>query len=224
MDGNIVANIIDNYGIIGIIILIFSTIVLTIFVKSISHITWLAIPFYRFKEKELLRLDEHLFFEHVKVKLRYEIPYLELVKNKKVTQQVYRDIMYMTIEAFYYGCKHLIETPKIDALSKDEWASLVKLEISSILRSYEDKAENFGIPFVIIKKYSKWLQQYIDTLNEYVLQLSIFKSFNNSVDRTNIFLLVMDLLMVTMIGDLHTLAEDEDEFLSGTLYRGTPLE
>jgi hypothetical protein len=137
---------------------------------------------------------------------------------------MYRDLIYLNVESYYYGCRRLIETHDMSSMSGIEWGATVKKELQSMIKSYEEKAADFGVPTVVVSGYAKWLDPYTNMLLNYVDQLSNSPVYGNSVLRTNVFLLVMNLLIVTMIGDLDKLARDTQDQIGGIEYRGSVLE
>lgn len=225
MSGELIGEIIDKWGIWGIVAFIFALVSFAVFLKYVTKIST-QLPFIRdgIRNQIDFTLKDHLFFTHSKYKLRFDIPTLELAPNKPVLQRAFSDIIYLNVESFYYGCKRIVEIHDLNSLSGSEWGSMTKSELTRMLKSYEEKAEDMGIPTPIIRRYTKWLNTYIDLLNSYIDQLSISTAYGNSVLRMNVFLLVMNLLIVTMMGDLDKLVrESEDEF-SGLTYRNNVIE
>ena len=226
MGGEIIGAIFENYGMIGLIAFICGLIALALFIKYITTLS-LRIKF-PWSKRGITAVDstlrDHLFFTNARFKLRFDIPTLELLPERPGIQQMYRDLIYLNVESFFYGCKRLIETNDMSSMSGLEWGTIVKKELHNMLKSYEEKAEDFGVPPVAIGLYGNWLHAYCEMLINYIEQLSNSPVYGNSILRTNVFLLVMNLLIVTMIGDLDKLARETQGQVKGVEYRGSILE
>ena len=180
---------------------------------------------YKDKTPTLLDIERtHILFTNAHFKLRFDIPSLELLENKPILQQIYIDLMYLTTEAFYYGCKGITRIPELDSMTGPEWDAEIKYALQCMLRSSEDKAEDFGFPSVVLRKYNKWTNTYTDLLRDNVTQISNSPIYDDSILRTNIFLLIMNLMIITMVGDLEKVARDITEDMAGVVYRGRELE
>lgn len=225
MGGEIIGEIFDNYGISGIIAFIVALISFAIFVKYITSLTF-NFPSLGYKKLNSmdLTLKEHLFFTSAKFKLRFDIPTLELCPNHPVAQRVFIDLVYMNVESFYYGCRRITEIHDLKDLDGQEWGNMVKSELKRMLHSYEDRAEDMGVPKLVIHKYARWLGTYMELLNTYINQLSGSTIYGDSTLRTNVFLLIMNLLIVTIIGDLDKLVRESLPDISGIEYKGSFIE
>jgi hypothetical protein len=225
MGGEIIAQIFATYGMTGLVVFIIALMALAIFIKYVTSKITFRFPWPRTSSATVdSTLKDHLFFTNAKFKLRFDIPTLDLLPACPTTQQVYRDLIYLNVESFYHGCRRLVELHSIDSMSGVEWGSAVKGELHRMLKAYEEKAEDFGIPPLAVARYAKWLATYTELLINYIEQLASSTVYGNSILRTNVFLLVMNLLIVTMVGDLDKLARETKEQLSGLEYRGTVLE
>lgn len=227
----IILKIYEEYGLMGIILVIISVIALSIFIKLVSsRITgffrnWWKLP----RNKENIDQDtsdilsEHMFFGNTQYKIRVDIPNLLFYPENERIERVYRDLLYMTVESFYYGCKRIIETQDLSNMSVSEWSIAVKTEVASMLNSFERKAQDFGCPLRIIRQYNQWFKDYINILNSHIDQLANSSSYRDNILRTNVFLLIMNLLITTMIGDIRKVAVDSADDIKGIEYRGQIL-
>lgn len=226
MGGEILKWVLENFGIAGLLAFLAAIIALTLFVKFMTTKLFnFKLPWGGNTAQAIdPTLKDHLFFTNAKFKLRFDIPSLELAPERPAAQRMYRDLIYLNVESYYYGCRRLIETHDMSSMSGIEWGATVKKELQSMIKSYEEKAADFGVPTVVVSGYAKWLDPYTNMLLNYVDQLSNSPVYGNSVLRTNVFLLVMNLLIVTMIGDLDKLARDTQDQIGGIEYRGSVLE
>jgi hypothetical protein len=225
MGTELVGAILENYGKAGLILFILSIVSLTVFlryaIKALGKFNW---PWLKRRNSIHPSLRDHLFFTNAQYKLHYDIPTLELDVDPQVLRQVYRDTLYLNVEAFYYGCKSITELPDLDAMTGEEWGSVVRNKLASMLQQYENRANNFGVPPVILKKYIRWNTPYVDLLRDYIGQLANSTVYGSGSLRTNVFLLIMNLLLITMIGDMDKLASDTSDDLTDVEYKGIKLE
>ena len=108
---DLVKAIIEHYGVWGIVLLMGVLIVITVFIKTITNFEWIKTLLVK-PHLDSDKLSDHIFFKSAKSKLKYVIPTLDIVPDKPITQQVFIDLIYLTVESFYYGCKNIINTQK----------------------------------------------------------------------------------------------------------------
>lgn len=230
MSGDIVKVILEAYGIWGLVLLIVSLIVLAAFVNYISKISIMSL--WNKRKRNAAKgsppidaaLQDSWFFTNAKFKMKFDIPSLELNPDHKGLNRVYQDLIYLNVESFYYGCKRLIETQNYDEMSGAEWEHVVKAELQSMISTFSDKSEGLGVPLIARTKYSKWLKPYTTLLNSHIEQLSNSAMYGDvSSLRMHVFLMVMNLMIVVMIGDLDKLAKEETDEYDGVTYRDIPL-
>lgn len=220
---DLVGGIIEHYGIWGVILFMSVLLIMTIFVKTITDFEWIKKLFSRSKIYSD-GLANHIFFKNTRNKLKYTIPSLNILPDKPITQQVFVDLLYLTVESMYYGCKNIINAPNLQNISAEEWSKLLRGEINSVLRSYKEKAINFKIPSQVIDTYSSWLDEYMLTLDENIELVASSSAFRNSVDRTHIFLLIVNVLLIALIGDIRRIAGEFHNHSELIDYRGNLLE
>jgi hypothetical protein len=229
----LIGEILNKYGIGGIAVMIIGLIVLPLSIRYTGQ--WILELFSGFKkvseddeisDDELISLSlrEHLFFTNAKFKLRFEIPSLPMSDGDIALQQVYRDLLYLNIESLYYGCKNIAKTPNLEKMSPTQWDLMVKDELTMVLNSYEQKAEDFGVPKIIINRYIRWFLTYNDLLKEFISQISSNDFYGDNISRTNTLFLIMNLLMISMIGDITKLFDETRNDFDGVEYRGSVIE
>lgn len=225
--GEIISEIFDNYGLMGLGMFVVAVIALSVLIKnatnSASKLSW---PRFKMRRAIDASLKDHLFFTNAHFKLRFDIPALKLIPDNPALEQMYIDLIYLTVEAFYYGCKSIVRIPELGTMSGAEWDTEIKYSIERMLKSMEHKAEDFGVPHSALKEYLTWTVKYTDLLRNYVTQMSGSAVYGESIIRTNTFLLIMNLLIITMVGDIERLARRSaaESDLTGLVYRGRKLE
>lgn len=232
MGEGLIGEILKEYGIWGIVLMLSALIILPLSLKYIGQYTIELISKFKKLKKDdkdsdsLINptLKEHLFFTNAKFKLRFDIPTVQMNQGAPALQQVYRDLLYMNIESLYYGCKNIARTPGMEKLTSSQWDALVKQELTRILNAYEQKAEDFGVPKVIINRYIRWFLTYNDLLLEFITQISTNDYYGDNISRTNTLFLIINLLMISMIGDITKLFDETKNDFGGVEYRGSVIE
>lgn len=226
MGEELIGVILAEYGIFGIAILITTLLIFAWFtgyiIKLVGNFKWGWVTKKKppFKDSPLY---EHLFFTNAKFKLKFDIPTLTLNTESQVMEQVYRDLLHMNIESLYYACKNIANTHDIDSLTPMEWDALVKDELYRMVASYENKAENWGVPKVITIRYLRWSMTYMELLREFISQISSKGYYGTNTSRTNTLLLIANILIISMIGDISTLVEETKGVFKGVKYRGSVI-
>ena len=166
-----------------------------------------------------------IFFANASLKLHSEIPNLDIFPLKPTKQQVYRDLLYMSVDSFYHGFKKLISNSELDSMEAYNWGELVKEELRAMLSTYQQKAEDFGVPPKIVKKYNAWLATYTDLLiRDHIERLVNSPLYVSNVVRMDTLLYIMNMLIITLMGDVEKVANEMDDDISGLVYRGTLIE
>lgn len=227
MSTEVVTAVLEAYGIWGLILLIVALIGLALFINYVSRVSFANILSRTGKSKEPfidMSLCDNWFFANAKYKMRFDIPSLQLNPDNVGLNHVYKDLIYLNVESFYYGCKRLVETHDMTSMNGSEWEHMVKTELQSMTTTFIDKAEDLKVPSVIINKYSKWMKPYITLLNTHIEQLGNSAMYGEASSlRMHVFLFIMNLLIVVMIGDLDKIAREPDPELEGIHYRELPL-
>lgn len=233
MGDGLAGDIFREYGIWGVVVTILFLIIFPLSIKYMGQYFLDLVARIKGKTEEaesetdsLINpsLKEHLFFTNAKFKLRFDIPTIEMGEGDPALQQAYRDLLYLNIESLYYGCKNIARTPSIEKMTTSQWDIMVKEELTRILNAYEQKAEDFGVPKVIINKYIRWFLTYNDLLTEFVSQISRNDYYGDNISRTNTVFLIMNLLMISMIGDIGKLFNETKNDFGGVEYRGSVIE
>lgn len=177
-----------------------------------------------FKKEKYKReyLLENLFFTNTRFKLDHEIPHMDMGVGSPILQQAFRDILYMHVETMYYGIKNIVKAPFLNKISPGEWERIIKRELTSIRDQYETKAENFGIPRRVVNSYIDWASGYTTLLCQYLNQLSSNNSYADNIMRTEAFLFILNIFIISLIGDSKHIPVDQS--LNGLEYRGNLIE
>ncbi len=169
-------------------------------------------------------LAHHPFFSNAQYRLKVEIPNMDLVPNKPIRETVFKDLLDITFTNVYAICTEIVNIPDMESWHHDEWVDELTKKINEIAINIEVDAEKRGIPDIIIKKFSRWNLSTIEALREYVLMLGHSKLYTTNVAKTNTFLFIMNLLLVTTLGDAERTIRVINGELTGILYKGIPIE
>lgn len=214
--------ILSEYGLAGFILIAVITIIFKVVIKeykgslskfanSLSSTT--AEP----------ELKYHPFFSNAHYKIVAEIPTLELSPSKPVKQQMFRDLLTIYIKTMIDTCHEVIELDMTD-WSGEKWSNEVSKKMNALVIEFHKNALAAGIPDPALSKFSKWHYPTLEMLYEYITMLGNSSIYSTSIVRTNTFLLTMNLLMVTTLGDAERSLKELNGEVGGKLYKNLVLE
>ena len=87
-----------------------------------------------------------------------------------------------------------------------------------------DLAISEGVPEIALKKFSKWHYPTLEMLYDYINVLGSSAVYPTNQARTNTFLLIMNLLQVTTVGDAERSLKELNGEVGGKLYKNLTLE
>lgn len=219
----VLGQIVKDYGIIGLIVFTLCLMIFLIVMQKTSKLTFNFSPNLRRPLNK--HLKENIFFSNVSLKLHSEIPSMILAADKPVKQQIYRDLLYLTINSFYHGFKNIVNKNALDKLSAYDWGDYIKDELKSMNTSYKETADDFRMPRVAIRKYDTWLQGYLDMLSrEYIDRLVSSPLYHTNTNRTDALLLVMNVIVIALMADIDKLVNDDSTDIAGLTYRESIIE
>ena len=171
---------------------------------------------------ETLRL--HPFFSNADYRLQIEIPNMDIIPGKPVREQVFKDLVGIAFKNVYDMCNEIVNEIDMDSWSHERWMDEITKKINQIAINIEDDASKFGIPDIVIKRFSQWNNNTIISLKEYVLMLGNSKLYTTNATKTNTFLFIMNLLLVTILGDAERTFKEINGELTGVKYHGMQIE
>lgn len=173
---------------------------------------------------ELSLLKFHPFFINAEYRCSVEIPSLDLLPGKPNREKVFKDLLTISFKTVYQVAEELVKHAYHNAWSEEVWISAVDQAINRTLILTEERAKEALIPDVVIKRYFKWHCEAIKSLHDYALLLGHSKLYTTNLTKMNTFFLIMDLLLVTILGDVERIISDINGELTGLIYNGTVLE
>lgn len=168
-------------------------------------------------------LRYHSFFQNAQYRLVVEIASLDLAPDKPVKQTMFRDLLYWKIKYIHDMCQELAELD-MTGWGQDQWANEITKRVGVMLLAYNRKVVESGIPEVALIKFNRWHTTTIEMLYDYITVLGTSSIYSNNIARTNTLFLIMDLLLVTTIGDAERSLRELNGEIGGKEYKGMILE
>lgn len=223
-----IIEILKNYGIFG---FIFLTAAGVLYKYITIHVPiWSARKKNEEKEEssehvdsEYADLKSHQIFSNINYIITVDIPHLELLVDKPNREMLFKDLLVIYSQTVHAVCLKIIEDDMNDWES-DKWSSEITNRIAEIVINTEKTAALAGIPIEVIKIFTAWNMNVINSLRESVSTLSKSKLYYDSTSRTFTFLLMMDLLLITTLGDVERSISDLNGEISGLKYKSLILE
>lgn len=169
-------------------------------------------------------LKYHPFFSNAEYRLEVEISNMELIPDKPIRDRICRDLLEITVRNIYTICNEIANDTSLDDWSNEKWTDEITQKINLIAINTEIEAERYDIPDVVIRKFSKWNSKTIESLKDYVLMLGQSKLYSTNVAKTNTLLFIMNLLLVTTLGDAERTLREINGELTGLIYKGNTIE
>lgn len=217
--------ILADYGILGIVIVV--VVLLLYKYASARFDLWLL----KRKKKEIdslsinnnADLKYHAFFSNAQYRLMVEIPNLKFDPTQPVRQQLFRDLLYRKTKTLHENFYKSISVD-MSEWSSDQWANEMTIMIGEITVEFENKAKRDGIPDKVVEIFNRWYSPTLKIINEHITSLANSKMYDSNLARMNTLLLIMNLMVVTMIGDAERALTELNGEISGLEYKNLPIE
>jgi hypothetical protein len=174
-------------------------------------------------ESGAAELRYHPFFSSAHYKIIAELPTLELSPTKPVKQMMFRDILTIYIKTMIDTCSEIVESD-MSGWSGEKWSNEVSKHMNCLVTDFHTNALAAGIPDAALSKFSKWHYPTLEMLYEYIVMLGNSNIYATNLARTNTFLLMMNLLLVTTLGDAERSLKELNGEVSGKMYKNEILE
>lgn len=217
--------ILSEYGLAGFLVLALSTVALRILTKDYKSSLGNFINLMGQDEpvEKQTELKYHPFFSSAHYKIVAEIPVLELSPNKPVKQMMFRDILTIYIKSMLDTCSEIIELD-MTGWSGEKWSNEVSKNLNRLVTDFHKNAIAAGIPDAALFKFSKWHYPTLEMLYEYITMLGTSSIYSTNQTRTSTFLLMMNLLLVTTLGDAERSLKELNGEVGGKMYKNQILE
>lgn len=217
--------ILSEYGLAGFLTIIIVTVALRILTKDYKSSlgNFITMMGQDAPVEKTAELRYHPFFSSAHYKIVAEIPTLELSPNKPVKQQMFRDILTVYIKTMLDTCLEIIELD-MDDWSGEKWSNEVSKNLNRLITDFHKNSIDAGIPDAALFKFSKWHYPTLEMLYEYITMLGTSNIYSTNLARTNTFLLMMNLLLVTTLGDAERSLKELNGEVGGKMYKNAILE
>lgn len=168
-------------------------------------------------------LKFHSFFTNAEYRLVAEIPSLEILPDKPVKEQMFKDLIMLQTKVIYESCRDIIDV-EFDDWSSDQWQNEISKKITEMISTIYMRAKAEGIPEIVIAKYNRWNIASFEMLYEYVKILGTSTTYSDNITRTNTLLLIMNLMLVTIVADAEKSLKELNGEVAGKTYKNMILE
>lgn len=169
-------------------------------------------------------LSSHQLFANIEFKLKSEIPTLSFQGiNRPVRQKIFRRLMEIKVECIKQVASDIIAADT-DKMTPTQWSAFVQQKLNETDSCISDTALSEGIPLIVVSKFMVWRQHTQELLNNYVKDLAMSEVYTTNIARTNTLLFLMNLKLITIVGDAERLLGEINGELSGITYKGEIIE
>lgn len=163
------------------------------------------------------------FFAKAQYLIVVEIPSLEMLPTKPTKQQLFRDLLVINVKTTYDYCQEIAKL-EMDDWSSEKWVVEISKKINTMVTDFHRRAIEAGIPDVVLFKFARWNSTTVEMLYEYINVLGHSTAYVNHNSRTNTFFLIMNVLLVTTIGDAERSLKELNGEVAGKIYKNMTLE
>lgn len=213
----------SEYGFAGFALITVLTIAFRVLIKDYKRNLGRFADSLSSQHPEPSELRYHPFFSSAHYKIVAEIPTLELSPNKPVKQQMFRDLLTIYIKTMLEACHKIVEEDMTN-WSGEKWSNEVSKHMNKLVTDFHKNALDAGIPRAALSKFSKWHYPTLEMLYEYITMLGNSNIYSTNLVRTNTFLLTMNLLLVTTLGDAERSLKELNGEVGGKIYKNAVLE
>lgn len=169
-------------------------------------------------------LSNHQFFSNINFKMNSEIQTLDFNSNKTpVRQKLFRKLLELRLKSMHDLGYKIIEKD-MNGVSAGQWASFVIAALDDADEEFEELALRAGIPGIIIKKFLVWQHKTGEILTNYVNDLAVSIVYATNMARTNTLLYLMNLKLITTVGDAEGTLNELNGEISGMDFNGEKIE
>lgn len=180
----------------------------------------------REKEDKSLKdeLSNHQFFSNLTYKINNEIPTLDFNgKETPVRQKMFRDLLELKLIVLRKVVENIITTD-MGNMTPSQWASFINHEMQQGETRLRELSLEKGMSPILINKFMVWRKKTNELLKSYINDLAISPVYSTNVARTNTLLYLLNLKLITLIGDAERTLIDLNGEISGMFYQGEEIE
>ncbi len=172
-------------------------------------------------QNELLN---HQFFSNISFKINNEIQTLDFDSVKApVRQRLFRKLLELRLKSMHDQALKIIKIDMV-RISASQWASFVISALDEADEEFEELAIKAGVPIIVVKKFLVWQYRTGEILTNYVNDLAISIVYSTNMARTNTLLYLMNLKLITTVGDAERTLNELNGEISGMIFDGGKIE
>ena len=178
------------------------------------------------KEENSLQdeLSNHQFFSNINFKINNEIDTLDFNSNDApIRQKLFRKLLELRLKSMLDQAYNIIKAD-INDISPSQWAAFVISSLEEADVEFEELALKAGIPAIVIKKFLVSHYKTGEILTNYVNDLAVSVVYGTNMARTNTLLYLMNLKLITTVGDAERTLDELNGEISGMAYDGGHIE
>lgn len=214
---------ISEYGLACFLLLVVISLVFRVLVKDYKGSLTRFASSLSSDQEPTTELRYHPFFSSAHYKIVAEIPTLELSPSKPVKQQMFRDLLTIYTKTMIDICTEVVSQDMTE-WSGEKWSNEVSKHMNRMVTDFHKNARDAGIPEAALNKFNKWHYPTLEMLYEYITMLGNSNLYSTNTVRTSTFLLTMNLLMVTTLGDAERSLKELNGEVGGKMYKNSKLE
>jgi hypothetical protein len=218
-----ILKILSEYGLAGFVLFAVLTVVFRLLAKEYKGSLGKLASSLSSDDEVVTDLRYHPFFSGAHYKVVAEIPTLELAPNKPAKQQLFRDILTIYIKTMINSCNQIVAEDMSD-WTGEKWANEVSKHMNRLVTDFHKDCLDHGVPNEAVTKFLKWHYPTLEMLYDYITKLGTSNIYNTNLLRTSTFLFVMNLLLVTTLGDAERSLKELNGEVGGKPYKNMTLE
>ena len=214
----ILGEIIKRWGLIaGFHFLLFSAIIYILIHKTNNGKTIWNKLFHKTKIK--YNLSNHVMFINLRKYINYDIKHFTL--GEKLREAIFRDFLLIKFTIVEDEFKKIIEDDNLELMSNEVFSKKMQDCIANIVRMYEIKAKESGIPDIAINRFNEWYDDKVQAIYAFIISVcedtDIYN--NNNIKTKVIFDFMNHINNFTILGIRKVLLGFNGE-LSKLTYKG----
>jgi len=218
----ILGEITKKWGIIaGFHFLLFSAIIYSLIHKTSNGKTvWSYIKKILFhKTRTQYDLSNHIMFINLRKYINYDIKHFTL--GEKLREAIFRDFLLIKFTIVEDEFKKIIEDNNLELMSNEVYSKRMQDCIANIVRMYEIRAKENGIPDIAINRFNEWYDDKVQAIYAFIISVcedtDIYN--NNNIKTKVIFDFMNHINNFTILGIRKVLLGFNGE-LSKLTYKG----
>ena len=214
--------ILEKYGLVGILVLLSGWILTKVIAAFIEK--WVKNS--DNDDDKLPSEDElkfHPFFSNAQYRLMVEIPDIEFNPSQPIRQKLCRDLLHHKILALHDSFLSFTEL-NIHDMSANEWSRFALRTVREMSTTFKNGARDAGVPNIVIEKFNRWHEPTLSLVNDYITVIANSNFYSSNVARSNTLLMILNLVLITTLGDAERSLRELNGELSGLPYDNSIIE